>query len=143
MRKSRSQISPSYRRNMLPISSSSSRDLVTLSPPSRESSHDEFTPERPSKSVASEFISPSTRSDTTSNLPSYVRTAINTLYEEIYGADPLRCIVTRSKLSLIISHAVQRASKPFMVSHDLSVVRSWLIPPLVDPLRILPRIRIS
>jgi hypothetical protein len=101
-----------------------SRDPVTPSPPPEESSHDEFTPERPSKSVASEFISPSTRSDATSSLPSYVRTAINTLYKEIYGADPLRCLVTRSKLSLIISHAVQRASKPFMVSHDLSVVCS-------------------
>jgi hypothetical protein len=128
---------------MLPIYSASSRDHVTPSPPSGESSHDEFTPEHPSKSVASKFISPSTRSDTTSNLPSYVRTAINTLYKEIYCADPLRCLVTRSKLSLIISHAVQRASKPFMLSHDLSVVRSWLILPLVDTLRILPRIRIS
>ena len=104
---------------MLSNSLASSRDLVTPSPPPEESSHDEFTPERPSKSVVSEFISPSTRSNTTANLPSYVRIAINNLYRKIYGEDPLRCLVTRSKLSLIMSHIVQRASKPCLVSHDI------------------------
>jgi hypothetical protein len=71
--------------------------------------------------VTSEFISPSNRSNTTSNLLADVRVAIDALYSEIYGEESQCCLITRSKLSLILAHVVQHASKQELVSHDLVV----------------------
>jgi len=122
----RSPNSPASNRD--PISASDNETL-TPSPPPRESSHDEYSPDHPSNaiSVTTEFTSPSSRSNTTGNLPADVRAAINTLYSDIYGEDSWRCLVTRSKLSLILAHVVQRASAYDQVRVHLSVVRSWLI----------------
>jgi hypothetical protein len=129
--------------NRDPISASDN-EALTSSPPPREGSHDEYSPERPSNaiSVTTQFISPSSRSDTTGNLPADVRTAIHALYTEIYGEGSQRCLVTRSKLSLIVAHVVQRASKHHLVSHHLC--RAFLTDMfLVDALRILLRARFS
>jgi len=114
--------------NRDPISASDNEPL-TSSPPPRESSHDEYSPERPSNaiSVTTEFTSPSNRSNTTNNLPSDVRLAINKLYSDIYGKESQWCLVTRSKLSLILAHVVQRASTYDQVRVHLSLVRSRLI----------------
>ena len=62
-----------------------------------------------------------------SNLPADVRAAINTLYSDIYGDESQRCLVTRSKLSLILAHVVQRASTYDQVGVRLSMVYFWLI----------------
>ena len=114
--------------NTDPISASDNETL-TPSPPPRESSHEEYSPDRPSNaiSVTTEFTSPSSRPNTTANLPADVRAAINTLYSDIYGDESQRCLVTRSKLSLILAHVVQRASTYDQVGVRLSVVYFWLI----------------
>ena len=114
--------------NRDPISASDNETL-TPSPPPRESSHDEYSPERPSISISvtTQFTSPSNRSNTTGNLPADVRAAINTLYCDIYGEESPRGLVTRSKLSLILAHVVQRASTYDQVRVHLSVVRFRLI----------------
>jgi len=113
--------------NRDPISASDT-EALTPSPLPRESSHEEYSPDRPSNaiSVTTEFTSPSSRSNTTGNLPADVRAALNTLYSDIYGEDSWRCLVTHSKLSLILAHVVQRASAYDQV-RVLSVVRSRLI----------------
>jgi hypothetical protein len=106
--------------------SASDNETLTPSPPPRESSHEEYSSDHPSNaiSVTTEFTSPSSRSNTTGNLPADVRATINTLYSDIYGEDSWRCLVTRSKLSLILAHVVQRASKYDQVRVRLSVVHS-------------------
>lgn len=93
-------------------------EALTPSPGPRESSHDEYSPECPSNaiSVTTQFTSPSNRSDTTSGLPADVHTAINALYTKIYGEASQRCLVTRSRRSLVVAHVVQRASKQDQVS---------------------------
>ena len=108
---------------------SPSDNQVILSSPSRESSHDEYSPERPSISVTTQFTSPSNRSNTTGNLPADIRNEIHALYTKIYGEGSQRCLVTQSRLSLIVAHVVQRASKHDQVRYHLSVVHSWLIFP--------------
>ena len=92
--------------------STSDNEILTPSPPPCESSHEEYSPDHLSNtiSVTTEFTSPSSRSNTTGNLPTDVRIAINTLYSDIYGEESQRCLVTCSKLSLILAHVVQRAS---------------------------------
>jgi hypothetical protein len=100
--------------------------ICTPSPPPRESSHDEYTLECPSNVISrtgTQFILPSSRTDTIGSPPSDVRVAIHELYNEIYGENCQRCLVTLSTLSLVIAHAVQRASKHHQVSH-VSVVSS-------------------
>jgi hypothetical protein len=126
------------------LASTSDNEPHTPSPPPQESSHNEYTPEHSShaESTTSQFISPSTRSDTTGSLPSDVRAAIHELYKEIYGEDSQRCLVTLSKRSVIIAHVVQRASKHHQVSH-VFVMSSWLIFSLVDGLRILLWVKFS
>jgi hypothetical protein len=114
--------------NRDPISTSDN-EALTPSPPPRESSHEEYSPDHPSNaiSVTTQFTSPSSRSNTTGNLPADVRAAINTLYCDIYGEESQRCLVTRSKLSLILAHVVQRASTYDQVRVHLSAVCFWLI----------------
>jgi len=114
--------------NRDPISASDN-EALTPSPPPRESSHEEYSPNCPSNaiSVTTEFTSPSNRSNTTNNLPSDVRLPINTLYSDIYGEGSQRCLVTRSKLSLILADVVQRASTYDQVRVYLSLVLSQLI----------------
>src|ERR1700683_4704911 len=88
--------------------SASDNETLTPSPPPRKSSHEEYSPDHPSNaiSVTTEFTSPSSRSNTTGNLPADVCAAINTLYSDIYGEDSWRCLVTHSKLSLIVADIV-------------------------------------
>jgi hypothetical protein len=98
---------------------------ISSSPP-HKSSHDEYSPDRPPHvtSESSLFTSPSNRSNTTGNLPLDVRTAIQALYTEIYGRASQLCLVTHSKLSLILAHVVQRASTYDQVRLHLSAVCS-------------------
>ena len=44
-------------------------------------------------SVTTEFTSPSSHSNTTGNLPTDVRIAINALYSDIYGEESQRCLI--------------------------------------------------
>jgi hypothetical protein len=100
------------------ISASNNEALISSSPP-HESSHDEYSPDRPPNitSASSLFTSPSNRSNTTGNLPADVRTAIHALYTEIYGEASQRYLVTHSKLSLILAHVDSR--KIFYTVRDL------------------------
>lgn len=126
--------------------STSNNEALTPSPPPWESSHNGYTPEHFSGAkwaTGSQFTLPSTHSDTIGSLPSDIHTAIHTLYNEIYGEGSQQCLVTQSSLSLIITHVVQHASKHHQVSHNLSVMHSWLIFFPVNTLQILTRVRIS
>jgi len=100
------------------ISASNNEALISSSPP-HESSHDEYSPDRPPNitSASSLLTSPSNRSNTTGNLPADVRTAIHALYTEIYGEASQRYLVTHSKLSLILAHVDSR--KIFYTVRDL------------------------
>ena len=110
------------------LESTSDNEALTCtpSPPPRESSHDEYTPERPFNArlvTGTQFVSPSSHADTIGSLPSDVRAAIHELYKEIYGEDSQRCLVTLSKRTVTIAHVVQRASKHHRVSY-VSVMSS-------------------
>jgi hypothetical protein len=112
------------------VSPSDNEGLISSSPP-RESSHDEYSPERPSIAISatSQFTSPSNRSNTTGNLPADIRNEIHALYKKIYGEGSQRCLVTHSRRSLIIAHVVQRASRHEQVRYHLSIMCSQLICP--------------
>jgi hypothetical protein len=112
------------------ISPSDNEALISSSP-ARESSHDEYSPERPSIPIpmTTQFSSQSNCSNTTGNLPAHIRNEIHSLYTKIYGEGSQRCLVTQSRLSLIVAHIVRRAIRHDQVRYHLSVVRSWLIFP--------------
>ena len=98
---------------------SDDRHLTTPSPPAQQDdSHDEYTPTRQSVQSASGtvWITPSHRSSTTS-LATILRTALEDLYNKIYGPDSIRCLLTLGEGGLNLAHAVQRASKSPEVSH--------------------------
>src|ERR1700735_2973446 len=88
------------------VSLSDNEALISRSPP-RESSHDEYSPERPSIpiSVTTQFTSTSNRSNTTGSLPADIRNEIHVLNTKIYGENSQRCLVTQSRLSLIVAHS--------------------------------------
>ena len=52
------------------------------------------------------------------DIPADVRSGLDTLYDELYGNGNQRCLVTRFKYPIDITHVVQRASKPHKVSRS-------------------------
>jgi hypothetical protein len=97
-------------------SSGSNRDL-TPSPQDQDDSHDEYTPRR-RPACSTTWTTPSQRSNTAS-VSSSTRTALDELYEDIYGKDSLRCLLTQYQGGLNIAHVVRRSSKPDEVNQIL------------------------
>jgi len=125
------------------VSPSDNEALISSSPP-RESSHDEYSPERPSISISvtTQFTSPPNHSNTMSNLPADIRNEIHALYTKIYGEGSQWCLVTQSKRSLIVAHVVQHASRHDQVRYLSSICH--VLPTHLSPvnhLQVLSRAR--
>lgn len=93
------------------------RHLMTPSPPD---SHHEYTLTRQSGTI---WITPPHCSSTTS-IATNLRTALEGLYNRIYGQDSVRCLLTLGEGGLNVAHTVQRASKSPEVGH---VHNLWII----------------
>lgn len=90
-------------------------------PSPHDYSHDEseYTPTRQSNRSGIVWVTPSQRSST-SSIATNTRTALDLLYETLYGQNSIHCLLTQGEGGLNIAHAVRRASKSPQVGHVCS-----------------------
>ena len=98
--------------------------LTTPSPPiQQDDSHDEYTPTCQSAQSGTIWIMPSHHLSTTS-IATILWTALNDLYNRIFGQDSIQCLLMLGKGGLNVAHTVRCASKSSEVSH---VHNLWII----------------
>ncbi|KAG0702984.1 hypothetical protein DFH29DRAFT_1079226 [Suillus ampliporus] len=96
---------------------SSNDDCSTPSPDLQESSHDKYTPTRPSTTVYSTFSTRSNHSDDSRDISVATRAALVTLCSRIYELN-CHCLVTHTKVQQLLeaTHLVQRKSHPDLLT---------------------------